>query len=92
MVKSADVTSFSAPDTPITYSYLVTNTGNVTLTSIGVTDPMPGLSAVSCPDPTLAPAAAETCTATYTTTQADVDAGGITNTGTATGTPPAGRP
>ena len=32
----------------------------------------------------------ETCTATYTTTQADVDAGGITNTGTATGTPPTG--
>ena len=32
----------------------------------------------------------ETCTATYTTTQADVDAGWITNTGTATGTPPRG--
>ena len=31
-------------------SYLVTNTGNVTLDPVGVTDPMPGLSAVSCPD------------------------------------------
>ncbi len=90
VVKSADVSSFSAPDTPITYSYLVTNTGNVTLTSVGVSDPMAGLSPVSCPDATLGPAADETCTATYSTTQADVDAGGITNTGTATGTPPVG--
>ena len=89
-MKSASITGFSAPGTPITYSYMVTNTGNVTLTSVTVTDPMPGLSAVTCPDPTLAPAASETCTATYTTTQADVDAGGITNTGTATGTPPSG--
>ena len=90
LVKSADVASFSAANVPITYSYLVTNTGNVTLTSVGVTDPMAGLSPVSCPDGSLAPGADETCTATYTTTQADVDAGGITNTGTATGTPPAG--
>ena len=51
---------------------------------------MPGLSAITCPDTSLAPAATETCTATYTTTQADVDAGAINNTGTATGTPPSG--
>ena len=89
IVKSADVASFSAPGVPITYSYVVTNTGNLTLTSVGVSDPMAGLSPVSCPDASLAPGADETCTATYTTTQGDVDAGGITNTGTATGTPPA---
>ena len=40
-----------------------------------VTDPMAGLSAITCPATSLAPAALETCTATYTTTQADVDAG-----------------
>ena len=74
--------------TPVTYSYKVTNTGNVTLNPVTVTDPMAGLSAISCPSTTLAPRASETCTATYTTTQADVDAGSITNTGTATGTPP----
>ncbi len=51
---------------------------------------MTGLSAVTCPAPPLAPGAFETCTATYTTTQADVDRGGITNTGTASGLPPTG--
>ncbi len=76
----------------ITYSYLVTNDGNVTLTAVTVTDPMPNLSAISCPDASLAPNASETCTATYTTTQADVDIGSITNTGTAAGQPPTGSP
>ena len=70
----------------VTYSYLVTNTGNVTLD--------PGVSPTRCPASRPSPArhrrssrGSETCTATYTTTQADVDAGAINNTGTATGTP-----
>ena len=90
LVKTASVGGYTAPGTHITYSYKVTNTGNVTLTSVGVTDPMSGLSAITCATTTLAPAATETCTASYTTTQADVDRGSIANTGTATGTPPTG--
>ncbi len=90
LLKSASISSFSAPGTAVTYSYKVTNTGNVTLTSVGVTDPMAGLSAITCPSPSLAPGASETCTATYTTTQANVDAGSVHNTGTASGTPPSG--
>ncbi len=90
IVKSASIKSFSSPGTKVTYSYKVTNTGNVTLTSVTVTDPMSGLSKVSCPTSTLAPTVSETCTATYTTTQADVKRGSITNTGTATGTSPSG--
>ena len=70
---------------------MVTNTGNVTLTAVGVTDPLPGLSAVTCPVATLAPAASTTCTATYTVTQADLDAGSIVNTATAIGHPAARR-
>jgi len=89
--KTASVASFSAPGTLITYSYKVTNTGNVTLDPVTVADPMAGLSALSCPDTSLAPTASETCTATYTTTQTDVDNGSICNTGTATGTPPQGQ-
>ena len=92
LTKTANTAQFAEAGTPIQYSYQATNTGNVTLTSVGVTDPMAGLSAISCPTTTLAPTVSETCTATYTTTQADVDAGGITNTGTAVGTPPSGPP
>jgi uncharacterized repeat protein (TIGR01451 family) len=61
----------------------------VTLAGVGVTDTsLPGLSAIDCPQPVLAPAAGETCTATYVTAQADVDAGAVTNTATAHGLPP----
>src|SRR5262249_13210688 len=71
----------------------VTNTGNVTLTSITLTDPLVGLSPIDCGGVTsLAAGASVDCTATYTTTQADVDAGEIVNTATLTGTPPSGLP
>ena len=89
--KSASIDSFSAPGTLVTYSYKVTNTGNVTLDPVVVSDPMAGLSDISCPDTSLGPWDTETCTATYTTTQGDVDHGSISNTGTATGTAPNGQ-
>jgi uncharacterized repeat protein (TIGR01451 family) len=89
IVKSATPSSFAAAGTTIDYSFLVTNNGNVTLSSVQVTDTdLPGLSAITCPDATLAPAAAETCTASYLTTQADVNAGSVANTATAHGDPP----
>ena len=73
----------------ISYSYLVTNTGNVDLASVAVDDP--GQGGVTCPTPAapgLAPGASETCTAdgTALVTQGDVDRGSITDTATATGT------
>ena len=90
--KTADTASFNATGTLVTYSYLVTNTGNVTLNPVVVTDPMSGLSAITCPASMLAPTGTETCHATYTTTLADLNAGSINNTGTATGTPPGEDP
>ena len=96
--KTASTTSYKVGDT-ITYSYLVANTGNVTLTSVGVTDvftnPPAGAgtaSAVTCPVTTLDPGRSTTCTSTYVTTQTDVDTGKIDNTATASGTPPPGAP
>jgi uncharacterized repeat protein (TIGR01451 family) len=65
---------------------VVTNTGTTTLTGIGVSDNL--VASVSCPDPSLAPGASETCTGSYTVTQADVDNGSVTNTATANGTAP----
>ncbi|MGL5857935.1 MAG: DUF7507 domain-containing protein [Angustibacter sp.] len=74
----------------VAYSFVVTNTGTVTLTNVTVTDPKVG--AVNCPQTTVAPGASMTCTAgaSYVVTQADVDAGGVTNTAEANGTRPDG--
>jgi hypothetical protein len=100
MLKSAppsDAASFTVGQT-ITYSFVVTNTGNVTLTNVTVNEgTFTGsgtMSAPTCPDgaASLAPGAQVTCTATYVVTQADVDAGSISNTATTTGTPPSGPP
>ena len=63
----------------------MTNTGALTMSNIAVTDPKAG--PVTCPQPTLAPADSETCTADslYTVTAADVTAGAVVNTATASG-------
>ncbi|HMQ37536.1 MAG TPA: LPXTG cell wall anchor domain-containing protein [Micropruina sp.] len=90
LVKSAGTPSGNTAGSTIAYSFLVTNTGNVTLTSVSVSDPKVG--AVDCPVDVLAPEAFTTCTATYTLTQGDVDAGEVVNTATASGTPPTGEP
>ncbi len=85
MVKSSTTTTFAAPGVSIPYTYRVTNTGNTTLTSaITVSDDK--IASVSCPalpPAGLAPGAFITCTGTYATTQADVDAGAVTNNATA---------
>lgn len=61
----------------IQYSYLVTNTGNVSLNGVGVTETsFNGLGTAPTPAggaTTLAPGAVTTFTATYTVTQADID-------------------
>ena len=91
--KTASPTTFGAVGTPISYSFVVTNNGNVTLDEVAVSDPHAGLSAISCAPAqgsSLEPGATMTCTASYTTTQADLDAGSITNVGSVTGTPPTG--
>ncbi len=63
----------------ISYSYLVTNTGNVTLSGpFTVSDDK--ATDESCPaTASLAPGASITCTASYTITQADLDSGSVTN-------------
>ena len=75
----------------ITYSFTVKNTGAVALDPVTVTDPLFADPSVTCPAGPLAPGASITCSSkTYTLTQADVDAGTVDNTATATGTAPSG--
>jgi large repetitive protein len=86
---SITLTKTSTPSTVttagqvITYTLVAQNTGNVTLTNVVVTDPM--LPTLSCGPVSLAPGASATCTQTYTVTQADINAGSIYNTASATG-------
>jgi uncharacterized repeat protein (TIGR01451 family) len=88
VVKSATESSYYAAGQTINYDYLVTNTGNVTLSGVGIVDARAGLNGLSCPESNLVPNASETCSATYQVTPADLNAGSIVNTATAQGIPP----
>src|SRR5207249_20496 len=84
LVKSASPASYSAVGQTITYTYTITNSGNVTLAGpFSLTDDK--LGTFACSSSSLAPGASASCTKTHTITQADLDAGSITNIATATG-------
>ena len=87
LTKSTTSTGYSGAGQTIPYSYLVTNSGATALTGVSVSD---NKVSVSCPSTTLAKGASETCTATYTVTQADVDSGSVTNSATASANGPHG--
>lgn len=90
IVKS-ETHAFSSPTKVgevITYSFLVTNTGNLTLTNVVVEDPLAGLEPdMSFTIATLLPGDenAATLTATYKVTQADIEKGEVVNQATVTG-------
>lgn len=69
----------------VNWTYVVTNTGDLALTAVSVTDNR-GVT-VTCPKTALAPGESMTCTASGTAT-----AGQYSNLGTATGTPTGGSP
>ena len=57
----------------LTYEFVATNTGDVTLSGVTITDPLAGLGALSCTPAqpaSLTPEAAMTCTASYSVSQA----------------------
>ena len=98
IIEGADITITKTPSITqdanigdlITYTYIVENTGNVSLTNVHVTDAHSGsgdLSAITPSSVTLPPGQTQNFTSTYTVTQTDVVNGGsITNTATANGT------
>ncbi len=88
LVKTANETSFAAVGDVLTYDYRVENTGNVEITSIAVSDDR--IAVVSCPATALMPGEVVTCTASYTVTQDDIDAGSVVNNAAATGDPVGG--
>jgi uncharacterized repeat protein (TIGR01451 family) len=84
-----DVNGHNEPNAPglpvpvgstVTFTYLVTNTGDVTLSAIEVRDNV--LGPIACPKTSLAPSQSQTCTATAT-----AQTGAQTNMGTVTADP-----
>ena len=76
---------------PLAFTYLVTNTGNVTLNPVTVNDNV--LGAIACPEASLKPQASETCTKTVAaepgqhTNKATATGQGVDNTGAPVGPP-----
>src|SRR5262249_21450641 len=85
LAKSASPSAYSSPSTTLTYTYTITNSDNVTLsTPFSVTDDTLG-SINPCGSCPLAPRALPDALPIYTITQADLDAGSITNMATSSG-------
>jgi uncharacterized repeat protein (TIGR01451 family) len=70
--------------TVVTYDHGVRNSGNTPLSALSLTATRNG--SPSCPATTVAAGGSLVCTATYTVTQADVDAGAVPNAVIATAT------
>ncbi|MCL2737210.1 MAG: hypothetical protein FWD75_11420, partial [Propionibacteriaceae bacterium] len=96
VTKSADPVSVVEVGQQVTYTFHVTNDGNVTIHDVAIAEGAfdgknpDGLQGLHCPVATLAPEASEDCTATYVVVQGDLDTGSFTNHATATGTDEAG--
>ena len=74
----------------ISYAFEVTNTGNVVITDVTVSDPLLAVNGGPLASLAVGASDATTFTGTYTLTQADIDAGEVENQATATGQDPTG--
>ena len=94
VVKSSNASEPVTAGDLITYSFAVTNTGNVPLDEVTVTDDRIDAGDINCDGDnvieSMVPGGPITCTATYTVTQTDVDTGSIANTVIVTAAPVSG--
>jgi len=91
VIKSkATAINYSAVGQIVTYTIIVQNTGNVSVSNIDVIDPVADVGSISCSGTDLNPGGSFTCTASHTVDQADLDAGQIVNIATAQGEDPNG--
>jgi len=78
-----DASGSVTPGDTLTYRLVASNTGNIDLTGVSISDPLPGLDALACDislPASLMPAEAVSCTATYDVQPVDTV---ISNTATA---------
>jgi uncharacterized repeat protein (TIGR01451 family) len=86
LIKAVTEANFDAAGVTLHYTLVATNSGNVTLTGVSITDSKLGaLNCTPLQPATLDPGAKLSCTGTYLTTQADVDAGKVDNIANAGG-------
>ncbi|MBD0707228.1 hypothetical protein BU197_01985 [Streptomyces sp. CBMA291] len=94
LTKTAEPTEIDAAGDTVTYHFHITNTGATTLTDTAIVEihfsGTGGRPLVHCEQSTLAPGASTECTSTYEVTQADIDAGSLTNDAVASATNPSG--
>ncbi|MEX0915340.1 MAG: hypothetical protein WDZ60_05550, partial [Wenzhouxiangellaceae bacterium] len=84
---------YSAVGDVISYQLTATNTGNVTLSAVLISDPDVMIGSCTPVQPTaLAPGETLVCVASYTVDQADLDAGSFVNPAQANGTDPDSQP
>jgi len=84
-------TTFASLGQELSYVFVAKNDGNVSLTNVTITDTKVASLVCNPVQPaSLEVSASMTCIGTYTVTQADLDAGSITDTANASGIPPSG--
>jgi len=88
LVKKATLSNCGKLGDVINYSFEVTNTGEVPITDINVTDPASSTVITGNPIASIAPGATVTLTGTHTITAADVTLGKVINNVKVTGTDP----
>ena len=82
ITNTASQSSYNSVNQSITYTIVVSNPGNVTLTNIRVTDVLTGGDWTIA---SLAPTGSQTFVTSYLITQSNLDAGTVVNTATAAG-------
>lgn len=90
MTKTVTSTGPYTLGTTIRWQLTATNTGSGNLNNVTISEQLPGVATVDCSPAapaTLTPGATMTCAASHVVTQADVDAGQVANTATASGEP-----
>jgi uncharacterized repeat protein (TIGR01451 family) len=90
IVTTTSLAFYTAAGTEVPYRFVVTNTGNVSLSAVRVAAYLPGLSVVTCPRTQLPSGTSMTCTATYFTTDHDLSVGRVRIVAIAIGRPPRG--
>lgn len=89
LTKSSDPTSVTAMDAiaghEITYNFVITNTGNTQINGLKIVDSMKEIGTITPSKDSIAPGETTTATAKHKLTQAEIDAGSVTNTAKSTG-------